>query len=169
MASSSLSAHAVNTGDLVHLVSTSPSATVYPSDDAVLAVLNTRFRSDLPYSRIGTTNLLVLNPYKALANVNDISAKEYEERCYKETGLSLASSRILQPHLYELAAQIYLLMRRTKQSQSVIARYVGPPAFLRFLTLSPPVVSPVLVKHTVYVSSSTRFSVYPPTPRKSSE
>lgn len=122
MASSSLSTHAANTGDLVHLVSTSQSATVYPSDDAILAVLNTRFRSDLPYSRIGTTNLLVINPYKTLANVNDISAREYEERCYKETGLPLASSRLLQPHPYELAAQIYLLMRRTKQSQSVIAR-----------------------------------------------
>ena len=121
---SSLSAHAVNTGDLIHLVSTSHSATIYPSDDAVVAVLNTRFRSDLPYSRIGTTNLLVVNPYKTLANVNDINAREYEERCYKETSLSLASSRVLQPHLFELAAQIYLLMRRTRQSQSVITRYV---------------------------------------------
>ncbi|KAG8219096.1 glycosyltransferase family 2 protein [Butyriboletus roseoflavus] len=136
MASSSLSAHAVNTGDLVHLVSTSQSATVYPSDDAIVAVLNTRFRSDLPYSRIGTTNLLVVNPYKSLANVNDISAREYEERCYKETSLSLASASLLQPHLYELAAQIYLLMRRTKQSQSVITRGItgsGKTSSLRFL------------------------------------
>ena len=137
MASSSLSAHAANTGDLVHLVSTSHSATVYPSDDAILAVLNTRFRSDLPYSRIGTTNLLVVNPYKTLANVNDISAREYEERCYKETSLSLASSRLLQPHLYELAAQIYLLMRRTKQSQSVITRYVFVLLCRLFLTPLP--------------------------------
>ncbi|KAG6373915.1 glycosyltransferase family 2 protein [Boletus reticuloceps] len=133
MASSS---HAVNTGDLVHLVSTSRSATVYPSDDAIVAVLNARFRSDLPYSRIGTTNLLVVNPYKTLANVNDISAREYEERCYKDTGLSLASSTLLQPHLYELAAQVYLLMRRTRQSQSVITRGItgsGKSASLRLL------------------------------------
>jgi len=152
----SLSAHAANTGDLAHLVSTSHSATVYPDDDAIVAVLNTRFRSDLPYSRIGTSNLLVVNPYKTLANVNDISAKEYEERCYKETGLSPASSRLLQPHLYELAAQIYLLMRRTKHSQSVIARYVCFPlcrVFLRLLTRSPPAVSLVLERHLVYVSS----------------
>ncbi|KIJ69713.1 glycosyltransferase family 2 protein [Hydnomerulius pinastri MD-312] len=122
MASGSISAHAVNSGDLVDLVSSSNSATIYPSDDAIVAVLNTRFRADLPYTRIGTTNLLVVNPYKTLANVNDISAKEYEERCYKDTSLSLASSRLLQPHLYELAAQVYLLMRRRKQSQSVITR-----------------------------------------------
>ena len=134
----SLSTHAANTGDLTHLVSTSQSATVYPSDDAILAVLNTRFRSDLPYSRIGTTNLLVVNPYKTLANVNDLSAREYEERCYKETSLSLASSTLLQPHPYEFAAQIYLLMRRTKQSQSVIARYVSSSyVLLALLTVLP--------------------------------
>lgn len=152
---SSLSAHAVNTGDLLHLVSTSQSATVYPSDDAIVAVLNTRFRSDLPYSRIGTTNLLVVNPYKALANVNDNSAREYEERCYKETALPLASASLLQPHLYELAAQIYLLMRRTKQSQSVVTRCVSllTRVFLPLLTLSPPAVSPAQERHSAYVSS----------------
>ncbi|KAF8839315.1 glycosyltransferase family 2 protein [Paxillus ammoniavirescens] len=123
MASSgSLPAHAVNSGDLVDLISTSQSATVYPSDDAIVTVLNARFRADLPYTKIGTANLLVVNPYKTLSNVNDVSAKEYEERCYKDTGLSLASSTLLQPHLYELAAQLYLLMRRRKQSQSVIIR-----------------------------------------------
>ncbi|KAG6374569.1 hypothetical protein JVT61DRAFT_3922 [Boletus reticuloceps] len=60
---SSLSAHTVNTGNLVHLVCASNSSTVYPSDNAVVAVLNTRFRSDLTYSRTGTTNLLVVNAY----------------------------------------------------------------------------------------------------------
>ncbi|KAG0695993.1 glycosyltransferase family 2 protein [Suillus ampliporus] len=121
-ASGSLANHAVNSGDLVDLVSSSSSATVYPNDDAIVTVLNTRFRADLPYTRIGTTNLLVVNPFKTLANVNDISAKEYEERCYKETSLSLASSRLLQPHIYDFAAQMYLLMRRRNQSQSVITR-----------------------------------------------
>ncbi|KAG9317940.1 glycosyltransferase family 2 protein [Chiua virens] len=133
---SSLSNHVVNTGDLHSLVSTSHSATIYPSDDAVLAVLNTRFRSDLPYSRIGTTHLLVVNPYKSLANVNDVNAREYEERCYKDTSLPLPSLSLLQPHPYELAAQIYLLMRRTRQSQSLITRGItgsGKTSTLRLL------------------------------------
>ncbi|KAG1857448.1 glycosyltransferase family 2 protein [Suillus subluteus] len=125
-ASGSLANHAVNSGDLVDLVSSSSSATVYPNDDAIVTVLNTRFRADLPYTRIATTNLLVVNPFKTLANVNDISAKEYEERCYKDTSLPLASSRLLQPHLYEFAAQMYLLMRRRNQSQSVITRFASP-------------------------------------------
>ncbi|KAF8868757.1 chitin synthase [Gymnopilus junonius] len=116
--------HAVASGDLVDLVSSSGAATIYPSDDAILAVLQTRFRADLPYTRIGTTNFIVVNPYKTLASINDVSAKEYEEQCYKDTSLPGMgdSQRPLQPHLYDLAARVYLLMRRTNQSQSVISR-----------------------------------------------
>ncbi|KDQ63949.1 glycosyltransferase family 2 protein [Jaapia argillacea MUCL 33604] len=120
---SSLSSQAVSSGDLVDLVSSSASATIYPSDDAILAVLQARFRSDLPYTRINTSHLVVVNPYKTLANVNDISAKEYEDRCYKDTSLPLGDgSRPLQPHVYELAARAYLLMRRRNESQSVVFR-----------------------------------------------
>ena len=116
---------ATSSGDLVDLVSSSGSATIYPSDDAILAVLQARFRADLPYTRIGTSNLLVVNPYKTLANVNDVSAKEYEERSYKDTSLPMLDSpRPLQPHLYDLAARVYLLMRRRNESQAVVTRFV---------------------------------------------
>ncbi|KAG5641699.1 hypothetical protein DXG03_004417 [Asterophora parasitica] len=114
---------AVASGDLVDLVSSSGAATVYPSDDTILAVLQARFRADLPYTRIGASNIVVVNPYKTLANVNDISAKDYEERCYKDTSLPMVDSpKPLQPHLYDLAARVYLLMRRRNESQAVLAR-----------------------------------------------
>ena len=116
---------AISSGDLVDLVSSSGSATIYPSDDVILSVLQARFRADLPYTRIGCSNLLVINPYKTLANVNDVSAKEYEERSYKDTSLPMLDSpRPLQPHLYDLAARVYLLMRRRNESQAVITRFV---------------------------------------------
>lgn len=116
---------AISSGDLVDLVSSSGSVTIYPSDDAILAVLQARFRADLPYTTIASTNLLVINPYKTLANVNDVSAKEYEERSYKDTSLPLVDSpRPLQPHLYDLAAKVYLLMRRRNESQAVVTRFV---------------------------------------------
>lgn len=122
MASSS-SSQAVTTGDLTDLVSSSSSATVYPSDDTILSVLQARFRADLPYSRIGATNLVVVNPYKNLANVNDVSAKEYEDRSYKDTSLPLPGANPpLPPHLYDVAARMYLVMRRRNESQSVIFR-----------------------------------------------
>ncbi|KAF5369698.1 hypothetical protein D9615_010145 [Tricholomella constricta] len=114
---------AIASGDLVDLVSSSGAATVYPSDDAILAVLQARFRADLPYTRIGATNFVVVNPYKTLANVNDISARDYEERCYKDTSLPMVDSpKPLQPHLYDLAARVYLLMRRRSESQAILSR-----------------------------------------------
>lgn len=122
---------AISSGDLVDLVSSSGSVTIYPSDDAILAVLQARFRADLPYTRIGSTNLLVINPYKILANVNDVSAKEYEERCYKDTSLPvLDAPRPLHPHLYDVAARVYLLMRRRNESQAVVTRFVVQLLFL---------------------------------------
>ena len=121
----SVQSQAVQSGDLIDLVSSSTSTTVYPSDDTILSVLQTRFRQDLPYSRIGASNFVVVNPYKALSSVNDVSAKEYEERSYKDTSLPLPGSPAPpQPHLYDLAARVYLMMRRRNESQSIIFRYV---------------------------------------------
>ena len=115
---------AVHSGDLVDLVSSSTAATVHPSDDTILSVLQARFRQDQAYSRISAQNLIVVNPYKTLASVNDLSAQEYEERSYKDTSLPLPGAAApLPPHIYDLAARVYLLMRRRKESQSVIFRY----------------------------------------------
>ena len=117
--------NAVSSGDLVDLVSTSASTTIYPTDDAILSVLNARFRSDNPYTRISTSNLVVVNPYKTLANINEVSAKDYEERCYRNTSVPLPGGPASpSPHLYELAARVYLVMRRRNKPQSVIFRCV---------------------------------------------
>ena len=117
-----LASQAVSSGDLADLVSSSSSATVYPSDDTILSVLQARFRADQPYTRIGASNLVVVNPYQTLANVNDVSAKEYEERCYKDTSFQLPGTASLPPHLYDLTAWVYLLMRRRTESQVVMFR-----------------------------------------------
>ncbi|KAL4073788.1 glycosyltransferase family 2 protein [Scleroderma citrinum] len=126
MATSSASpvSQAIASGDLTDLVSTS-SSQVVPTDDSLLSVLAARFRADLPYVRVGSTGLVVINPWKTLSNVNDASAKEYEERCYKDTGLSLIDPRRPQPHVYELASKVYLLMKRRGESQAVIARGIS--------------------------------------------
>lgn len=115
---------AIASGDVLELVSSSTTATIYPNDDALLSVLQHRFRADLPYTRIGATQLLVVNPYKTLANVNDQSAKDYEERCYKDTSpaVGIDAPKPLQPHLYDVAAKMYLLLRRKKEAQAVVAR-----------------------------------------------
>jgi chitin synthase len=123
MASSSFSSPALSSGDLVDLIPSSSAATVHPTDDAVLQVLQASFRADRPYFRINTSNLIVVNPFKSLANTNDNSAKEYEERCYRDTSPPSGSSQPpLAPHPYELAARAYLLMRRRGESQAIVFR-----------------------------------------------
>lgn len=115
---------AISSGDLADLViSSSSSTTVYPSDDNIISVLQARFRADLPYTRIGSSNLVVINPLKTLANINEASAREYEERNYKDTSIPTADSpKALQPHLYDLAARVYYLLRRRQEPQSIIFR-----------------------------------------------
>ncbi|KAJ3892037.1 chitin synthase [Lentinula edodes] len=113
-------------------------ATIYPTDDAILAVLQARFRADLPYTRAGATNLVAINPYKTLASLNNASAKEYEERSYKDTSLPMVDSpKLLQPHIYDLAARMYLVMRRRNESQALLARGItgsGKTSNLRLFT-----------------------------------
>ncbi|EJD36764.1 hypothetical protein AURDEDRAFT_117013 [Auricularia subglabra TFB-10046 SS5] len=110
-----------NVQDMVELVASTGSTTVYPGDDALVQTLQARFRADQPYTRIGASTLVVVNPMKQLANTNDESAREYEERSYKDTSHAQPGSP-LQPHPYDHAARIYLLMRRCAQSQSVVFR-----------------------------------------------
>ena len=50
---------AISSGNLVDLVSSSGSATIYPSDNVILAVLQARFRADLPYTGIGSSTLIL--------------------------------------------------------------------------------------------------------------
>ncbi|KAH9965963.1 glycosyltransferase family 2 protein [Russula dissimulans] len=119
----SASSPALSSGDLVDLVPPLSTATVHPTDDVILQVLQAAFRADRPYFRINASNLVVVNPYKSLANTNDVSAKDYEERCYKDTSPPHSSSEPpLPPHPYDLAAKAYLLMRRRGESQAIVFR-----------------------------------------------
>ena len=140
MASSSAhTSPAASSGDLTDLVASTGSTTVYPTDDAILNVLQARFRADMPYARISASNLVVVNPLKSLANVNEASAREYEERCYKDTAVPTPGSpKPPQPHPYDLAAKAYLLMRQRKQSQAVLLRCARRIIFLH------PNISPLL-------------------------
>jgi len=83
---------------------------------------NARFSAGLPYTWLGTSHLLAINPCKVLSAVNNASAQEYEDCCYRDTGLSPASAHVLQPRVSELATQMYLLMWRQRESQALVMR-----------------------------------------------
>lgn len=107
---------------LEHLAQESGGVVVHPSEEQLAGCLLARFRADLPYTRIGSSTLVVVNPLKALANLNDASASDYVQREYADS--SPGAGGTMQPHLYELAGRVYLVMRRRVESQAVIFRYV---------------------------------------------
>ncbi|KAG8937086.1 hypothetical protein FRC02_006286 [Tulasnella sp. 418] len=107
--------------DLTDLTTGQGSSTVYPTEDSLLSALHARFRSDLPYTRIGGSTLVAINPLKSLASVNDASAQDYEQVTYRDT----ESDGVLQPHIYEMASRAYLVMRRTNRPQSVVFRGIA--------------------------------------------
>ena len=105
--------------DLTQLV-TGTTNRVYPSEDAIVDVLQARFRREMPWTWIRDSILLSINPFKVLENVNDASKRQYQQ-LYTDVSPD-ESSPTLQPHVYELAVRIYLSMRRRQESQSVIFR-----------------------------------------------
>lgn len=90
-----------------------------PSEDAIVHLLHSRFKHSLPYTRLGSSTLVVVNPYQPLEILNDATLESYADACYR----NLSDSKpIMQPHVYDLAARVYFHMRRTGQDQSIILR-----------------------------------------------
>lgn len=99
----------------------SDSATVaIPSPDALVQLLTQRFRHDLTATYVGDSNLVVINPLRVLGDVSEASKGEYEDRAYaRREG---RGGDQVQPHAYELACRVYLIMRRSQETQSVVFR-----------------------------------------------
>lgn len=114
-----MSRDAAGTTDLANLVVGSTNR-VYPSDDTIIDVLQARFRSELCSTWIRDSTLVSVNPFRTLENVNDASKRAYEQ-AYRDVAQE-ESPPSLQPHVYELAARVYLMMRRRQESQSVVFR-----------------------------------------------
>lgn len=102
--------------DLVSLYNVGGSA---PTEDTISNLLANRYKRNLPYTQLGYSNLIVVNPYQHLELLNDATLKSYAEIGYKDLSEKKQS---LQPHVYELATRVYFHMRRTGEDQSVILR-----------------------------------------------
>jgi chitin synthase len=136
------------TTDLLYLLPTpsSPSTsrittTDLPSDDTILSTLQSRSRSDLPYTYLGAKTLILVNPLRTLGNLSDSSALDYVGKYTqgvsstavlpggkkggkgkgKEDGLVLG---VEQPHVYDLAGRVWTMMRRRREHQAVVFRWV---------------------------------------------
>ncbi|RUS12591.1 hypothetical protein BC937DRAFT_87461 [Endogone sp. FLAS-F59071] len=105
--------------DLTYLITNTSGSIASPSEDAITGALQQRFKRDLPYTRIGASTLVVVNPYKILEQLNDAALNEYADVYYRNTS---GQKKNLQPHIYEMAARVYFHMRRTGENQSVVLR-----------------------------------------------
>ena len=150
----STGSHAINTSNTIDPISTSPTNSnshAAITDNAILTILNTCFCADIPYTWLGTSHLLA---------INDTSAQEYEECCYRDISLSLARVYVLQPHVYELAAQMYLLMRWQRELQALVIWWVAPHVLVisHWLTVG---VGPTMGLQALVMHASSSSSFIP--------
>jgi chitin synthase len=96
------------------------------SSDSILALISSRYKRDEPSTWLGDSTLVSLNPFQVLASASEASQKDYRQRAYNISAGSLTEGHParLQPHPYELACRVYLTMKRTGESQSVVFRCV---------------------------------------------
>nr|CAG8434853.1 941_t:CDS:2 [Entrophospora candida] len=86
------------------------------SIDIITSTLRERYQHDLIYTRINSSALVSINPYKILPLFNDSTVQEYVAD-YKDSSGQRTSPP---PHAFQIASQAYLHMRRTAEDQSII-------------------------------------------------
>ncbi|KAG0358136.1 chitin synthase-domain-containing protein [Gamsiella multidivaricata] len=98
-----------------------------PTQDKIFNVLTRRHQLGLPYTRIGTSTLIALNPNQALNIYTEATGQQYIDQAMGSSSNSstnapsiTASTSSLEPHVYELASTIYYHMRRTELDQGVV-------------------------------------------------
>lgn len=147
----SLDPKSSQTTHLTSLIQHTSSSTIYPTEDDILAVLASRTRADLPYTYLdgpatspstGGRTLVVVNPLKSLGNLSDLNANDYVDKYVdpayvSSTGKKKGKERedqgtrvghvvgSEQPHLYDVAGKVWLLMQRRREDQAVLFRCVN--------------------------------------------
>jgi chitin synthase len=88
--------------------------------DEILESLKSRYKIDQPYTQIGNHRLIILNPYKPLDLLNDATLEAYGQYGYKN--VYSKQEQDPEPHVYDLATKVYLLLRRRKEDQAIVLR-----------------------------------------------
>lgn len=87
---------------------------------ALCQALQTRFKQDQPYTQLDTHRLVVVNPYKQLELLNDVTLEHYVNYGYKDFANTTDTP---EPHVYEWATRMYYVMRRRTENITVLLRY----------------------------------------------
>ncbi|EJU01525.1 glycosyltransferase family 2 protein [Dacryopinax primogenitus] len=88
------------------------------SDDVLVSVLRERFLSDTVYTAIGSSALVVVNPYKYVSSNADNVLLDYAAE-YRDTDAH-DDRHVKPPHIFQLANNAYFHMRRTNMDQCIL-------------------------------------------------
>ncbi|KAG8759694.1 hypothetical protein FRC14_005272 [Serendipita sp. 396] len=124
--------------------------TIYPNDDTLLSLLHARFRHDLPFTRLGSSSLVAVNPNKLIVADNETSMREIAEKAWDASGRWRKDGG-LQAHAFEFATRIYLANRRFNEPQLVIPRGITASGKSHALDL--------LTRQILHLSSSPAFTL----------
>ncbi|GAN02721.1 chitin synthase [Mucor ambiguus] len=104
--------------NIVQLAEIQSNDTNATGQEAIVRLLQSRFKADQPYTQLGDHRLVVVNPFKPLDLLNDATLQAYGQHGYKD----ISPNRFAppEPHVYDMATRVYLLMRRRSENQAVI-------------------------------------------------
>ncbi|KAJ1977574.1 hypothetical protein H4R35_002241 [Dimargaris xerosporica] len=86
------------------------------TENELVEVLQRRYQRDAIYTQIGNRALVAVNPHGPLEIFDDAHVQQYVDD-YRNTS---GQRTVLDPHVFQLAANAYLMMRRTGQDQSLV-------------------------------------------------
>ncbi|KAF9105034.1 hypothetical protein BGX27_009841 [Mortierella sp. AM989] len=86
------------------------------TQELIFNILTRRHQLGLPYTRIGASTLVAMNPNQPLNLYTDAHGQQYIDQAFSNNG----NSTPLDPHVFELASTMYFHMRRTELDQGVV-------------------------------------------------
>jgi chitin synthase len=95
------------------------------AEDTILASLRERYGTQQPYTAVGSSALVSINPLMALEANSETSLQDYVNEYYRSTGDDdvldgPAQAGSLGPHIFRQALNAYYNMRRTGQDQIMV-------------------------------------------------
>ncbi|KAI8873252.1 hypothetical protein GQ42DRAFT_118167 [Ramicandelaber brevisporus] len=90
------------------------------TEDQLVGILGDRYKHNRLYTHVGPRLLLLTNPGTGASNdASKVEPQDYVDD-YRNTDTKARSENLLPPHVYGLASDAYLHMRRTGLNQSIV-------------------------------------------------
>ncbi|KAF9184459.1 hypothetical protein BGZ50_003664 [Haplosporangium sp. Z 11] len=106
--------------DLVALAKHDNNNNAPPTQETIFNVLTRRHQLGLPYTRIGFSTLVAMNPNQPLNIYSESNSQIYLDSNSQNSANNTRSNPSQEPHVFELASTMYYHMRQTELDQGVV-------------------------------------------------